>query len=748
MLANPAVPATEQQPKRRRVTLACISCRARKSRCSGQRPKCSTCTELGLTCQYVSSGQTDQTVVVGKEHFQTIEERLHHLESLLDQGRASSKRSWSDVDTPDIDNQPALTPNLVSTSDGPLTGSIGSDDPTDGMGHFVIAHEEHRAYFGPSSNIAFASELSRTLKRLSRSRGEFSPGSKQTTLRDFHIARVSRPSSPMSQSATWAPNNHQQDAATSSIFYLPPDQETSVLIDQYFGNTGLLFPYIHEDTFRESYAQLRQNSAGTRRTWLGVLNMVLAMATHTTTLPMGKVDKRQAQSEAFYARADGLCSQHVMNGASLEIGQLLVFLSICPGHELFDAIVRDIDRKTVQYLLLVSQYMQGTRSSIQTWATHGLAVKVALQLGLHSVEASRRFSPVEREVRKRTWFGCIVLDRSLSMTFGRPASIPGHYSRLELPAYFDLIETRERPAEARQRCRNSTDFFVATIRLYSIMGNAIDLLYDGNLGSEDKILNYELITRVLRMRHSLEEWIEQLPAHMRLIRAENCAAELGKDPTNDRFRTILTLRYHNLQVLIHRAVLLRLCDYQDQNILALQDIAWSTEQITIESATEIINIVRFVVEAGLVQQGLLGAWWFTLYYMFDAALILFTILLVKRFSSIKLYPPTTLDSIKEVFLSCIEPLRRLDEGNRTVDKCCRCLQALSEVWNSIEINNEESLAQDIPLLTQPRDYNYHHDNSVVGQEFADQSLSFLDFDLMANELFDVTDGLVPGWGVQ
>ena len=67
---------------------------------------------------------------------------------------------------------------------------------------------------------------------------------------------------------------------------------------------------------------------------------------------------------------------------------------------------------------------------------------------------------------------------------------------------------------------------------------------------------------------------------------------------------------------------------------------------------------------------------------------------------------------------------------------------------STEINNEESLAQDIPLLTQPRDYNYHHDNSVVGQAFADQSLSFLDFDLMANELFDVTDGLVPGWGVQ
>lgn len=55
--------------------------------------------------------------------------------------------------------------------------------------------------------------------------------------------------------------------------------------------------------------------------------------------------------------------------------------------------------------------MQGTKSSIQTWATHGLAVKVALQLGLQSVEASKRFPSVEREIRKRTWFGCIVLDR-------------------------------------------------------------------------------------------------------------------------------------------------------------------------------------------------------------------------------------------------------------------------------------------------------------------------------------------------
>jgi hypothetical protein len=49
------------------------------------------------------------------------------------------------------------------------------------------------------------------------------------------------------------------------------------------------------------------------------------------------------------------------------------------------------------------------------------------------------------------------------MTFGRPASIPEHYSRLELPVYFDMIESRARQIEARQRCRYSTDFFNSTM---------------------------------------------------------------------------------------------------------------------------------------------------------------------------------------------------------------------------------------------------------------------------------------------
>jgi len=59
----------------------------------------------------------------------------------------------------------------------------------------------------------------------------------------------------------------------------------------------------------------------------------------------------------------------------------------------------------------MGQYLQGTQKSIEAWVVHGLAVKAAMQLGLHSSEACKGLSSLEREIRKRTWFGCVIHDR-------------------------------------------------------------------------------------------------------------------------------------------------------------------------------------------------------------------------------------------------------------------------------------------------------------------------------------------------
>lgn len=65
----------------------------------------------------------------------------------------------------------------------------------------------------------------------------------------------------------------------------------------------------------------------------------------------------------------------------------------------------------VQCLLLMSQYRQGTQRSDETWSLHALAIHAAIQIGLHCRPDMTRLSQFDIEVRKRTWYGCVVLDR-------------------------------------------------------------------------------------------------------------------------------------------------------------------------------------------------------------------------------------------------------------------------------------------------------------------------------------------------
>ncbi|CAH0052294.1 unnamed protein product [Clonostachys solani] len=684
--------------------------------------------------------------MVGKEHIQSIEDQLknfhaleHRLKSLeaqLERQQQGSEyipqqesgqtnivpltnRNLNDVfDGPERMDGHSTDPQLTSPSDAPTTSLAESKDPTDGMGHFLFADEENRASFGPSSSIAFTSDLSQTLWSLSQNRGSFVPSQGNLTFSEFHIARVSRHSSP-------AP---ELERDMPSIYYLPADGVVTALIDKYFSDTGLLFPYLHEESFRNTYAQLKSNAVAISRTWLGLLNMVLAIATHTSTSPSSDAEARSEQAGQFYRRANSLCNDHVMNGASLEI---------------------------VQYLLLVSQYRQGTKSSAQTWATHGLAVKVALQLGLHSSEALKRFPPLEREIRKRTWFGCIVLDRSLSMTLGRPASIPESYSRLELPKYYDGIEPWPRQPWQLQRCRHSTDFFCATIRLYAIIGDTIDLLYGSNLGCGDELTDYELVIRTLKLRRRIDEWYKQLPPHMPIIKAEEHQGYLGSDQLLDRLRTILALRYHNIRILIHRAVLVRLLKIINNSQTGstptlgtseLKDVVGSTVEYCIDSSSEIINILHAVEHGNEERRGMLGAWWFTLYYAFDAALVLFTILLLlRRTTYVTLPARCTPESLKELFTKCVEALGLLDKGNTTVKRCSQCLQKLAEVIKWTESNHpQEPVVANLELSENSQIGNlsepfraFSPPGSFDG--FLHQDLSLFNFDFMANDRMGFPD---------
>ena len=65
----------------------------------------------------------------------------------------------------------------------------------------------------------------------------------------------------------------------------------------------------------------------------------------------------------------------------------------------------------VQALMCMVMHLQSTQSSTKTWSIHGLSVRLAYQIGLHSA-AIHCSDPIEKETRKRTWCYLVILDRS------------------------------------------------------------------------------------------------------------------------------------------------------------------------------------------------------------------------------------------------------------------------------------------------------------------------------------------------
>jgi hypothetical protein len=207
----------------------------------------------------------------------------------------------------------------------------------DGMGAVTFAPEEDCAFFGPSSNIALLRDISRAVARIGHTAKPWAPSpvaeraGMSRGLAASTPVQASRPLSPSSLRYSFSdPYNTDTgvvDHQKINIYALPPEHLARELIRRYFSNTGQLFPYIHEQTFVEKYNQVkRDNFRGVRRMWLGLLNIVFAMATNVSLSPDGQMAsavKRTAESDVYYRRASGLCSEQIAlgKGMSLEAGE-------------------------------------------------------------------------------------------------------------------------------------------------------------------------------------------------------------------------------------------------------------------------------------------------------------------------------------------------------------------------------------------------------------------------------------------
>jgi hypothetical protein len=94
----------------------------------------------------------------------------------------------------------------------------------------------------------------------------------------------------------------------------------------------MLFPYVNEQRFWETFSTLQKHGIqSVQRSWLGLLNMIMAMATSVQLNKGFDMLQRFSQSEVYVNRAKALCLDHMNPEASVEAGERLKALDNLRG---------------------------------------------------------------------------------------------------------------------------------------------------------------------------------------------------------------------------------------------------------------------------------------------------------------------------------------------------------------------------------------------------------------------------------
>lgn len=164
----------------------------------------------------------------------------------------------------------------------------------------------------------------------------------------------------------------------------------------------------------------------------------------------------------------------------------------------------------------------------------------------------------------------------------------------------------------------------------SVTYQIIDTCYGQNLGLDEVPGESETISLVLKGNEQLDDWTSQLPRLQGLhvysapLSPANLEEMSAERVIVERFNIVLSLRFLNLRILLHRPILekfLDACAIGNASTTPgsgqrgmLQQIGISSVETCVNSAMIIISIVHTVVTSEGWRRDLLGAWNFSLFY--------------------------------------------------------------------------------------------------------------------------------------
>lgn len=273
---------------------------------------------------------------------------------------------------------------------------------------------------------------------------------------------------------------------------LPAREKADSLLSSYWNYVHVLYPFLDKSQTEEEFDKIwkQEISITGQKSFLCLLNSIFAISSR-------------------HVRLAGPDHEHLAATFCLR------------AQEFLD--IESCSIRSVQSYLLLALYFQSIDDPRKCWMFVGLAIRTAQILELHRIERSEREPDSRtRDLLRKVWHGCVLMDREVSMIYGQPCMIdPKTAAAIPLPTIeeetFKLGHVQSHTTEARQT--HAADFYTHCLGLYDILYDVLLHLYssksprqseNGGFYSEH-FSPFQANTLIVELEERLSKWESRIP---------------------------------------------------------------------------------------------------------------------------------------------------------------------------------------------------------------------------------------------
>ena len=345
---------------------------------------------------------------------------------------------------------------------------------------------------------------------------------------------------------------------------LPPKPEAMSLLQDYFENFNCMFPLFHQPTFMHLVERQYSSDPYQGSGWWASLNCALAISHRLRVMSNLVPQAEDEKAWAYLKNAMGVFSELTM---------------------------RNTDLLSVQALLGMALFMQGTPNPQPTSLLIAAAIRLSHSIGLHKRGTGFNLNPIEIEQRKRVFWIAYMLDKDLCLRSGRPAAQDDDDMNVELPDADPPDNIGNIPLADG---KGKMNLFRVICEFTVIESNVYKRLYSTKATKQSA---GELLNTIGELDQELEEWKDKIPIDFRPeheIKASHTPLILHV--------VMLHFTYYNCLTTIHRMSIhhgfwtSRLSNFAIQGLNArpLNPRVFSSAQLCTAAARASISLLKYV----------------------------------------------------------------------------------------------------------------------------------------------------------